>query len=58
MLVFCDPKTWPKDPEKLRLPEGCVVTVGIHLKNASDFGDCYFDRLSRLVDSHAVTVLG
>ena len=27
-------------------------------ENASDFGDCYFDRLSRLVDSYAVTVLG
>ena len=55
---LCDPKTWPKDPEKLMLPEGWVATVGVHLKNASDFGGCCFDRLYRLVDSYAVIVLG
>jgi hypothetical protein len=26
--------------------------------HAGDFGDCYFDRLSRLMDSPAVTALG
>jgi Tat protein secretion system quality control protein TatD with DNase activity len=52
------PKTWPKDPEKLRLPEGWVAAVGVHPKNTGDFGDCYFDRLSRLMDSPAVTALG
>jgi len=57
-LVFCDPMTWPKDPEKLRLPEGWVAAVGVHPKNASVFGDCYFDRLSRLVAPPAVTALG
>ena len=58
VLVFCDPKTWPKDPEQLRLPEGFVAAVGVHPKHASQFGDCYFDQLSRLVDSPAVTALG
>ena len=58
MLVYCDPKTWPKDPEKLHLPEGWVVAVGVHPKHASDFGDYYFDRLSKLMDSPAVTALG
>jgi len=58
VLVFCDPKTWPKDPEKLRLPEGFVVAVGVHPKQTNTFGDCYFDQLSRLVDSRAVTALG
>ena len=58
VLVFCDPKTWHKDPEKLILPEGFVVAVGVHPKHASQFGDCYFDQLSRLVDSPAVTVQG
>ena len=42
----------------MRLPEGWVAAVGVHPKNASVFGDCYFDRLSRLVDSPAVTALG
>jgi len=58
VLVFCDPRTWPKDPEKLRLPEGWVPAVGVHPKHASTFGDCYFDQLSRLVDSPVVTALG
>jgi hypothetical protein len=58
VLVFCDPKTRPKDPEKLRLPEGWVAAVGVHPENAGDFGDYYFDRLSRLIDSPAVTALG
>jgi Tat protein secretion system quality control protein TatD with DNase activity len=58
VLVFCDPKTWPKDPEKLNLPEGCVAAVRVHSKHAGDFGDYYFDRLSRLMDSLAVTALG
>ena len=58
VLVFCDPKTWPKDPEQLRLSEGFPVAVGVHPKHASQFGDCYFDQLSRLVDSPAVTALG
>ena len=51
LLVFCDPKTWPKDPE-----QGFVVAVGVHPKHASQFGD--YDQLSRLVDSPAVTALG
>jgi Tat protein secretion system quality control protein TatD with DNase activity len=58
VLVFCDPKSWPKDPEKLNLPERWVAAVGVHPKHASDFGDYYFDRLSRLMDSPAVTALG
>jgi len=58
VLVFCYPKTWPKDPEKLRFPEGFVAAVGVHPKHANTFGDCYFDQLSRLVDSPAVTALG
>ena len=58
MLVFCDAKTWPQDPEKLKLPEGWVAAVGVHPKHASDFSDCYFDHLSRLMDSPAVTALG
>jgi Tat protein secretion system quality control protein TatD with DNase activity len=56
--VYCDPKSWPKDPEKLHLPEGWVVAVGAHPKHAIDFGDYYFDRLSKLLDSPAVTALG
>jgi predicted metal-dependent TIM-barrel fold hydrolase len=58
VLVFCDPKTCPKDPENLNLPEGCVAAVRVHPKHAGDFGDYYFDRLSRLMDSPAVTALG
>jgi Tat protein secretion system quality control protein TatD with DNase activity len=58
VLVYCDPKSWPKVPEKLHLPEGWVVAVGVHPKLASDFGDYYFDRLSKLMDSPAVTALG
>ena len=42
------PKSWPKDPEKLHLPEGWVVAVGVYPKHAIDFGDYYFDRLSNL----------
>jgi Tat protein secretion system quality control protein TatD with DNase activity len=42
----------------LHLPEGWVVAVGVHPKHASDFGDYYFDRLSKLMDSPAVTALG
>jgi hypothetical protein len=34
VLVFCDPRTWPKDPEKLKLPEGWVAPVGAHPKYA------------------------
>jgi len=56
-VVYCDPKTWPKDPEKLHLPEGWVKAVGVHPKHAMDFGDYYFDRLSKLLDSPAVTAL-
>jgi hypothetical protein len=52
VLVYCDPKTWPENPEKLNLPEGWFVAVGVHPKHALDFGDFYFDRLSRLLDSH------
>jgi hypothetical protein len=48
-LVYCDPKSWSKDPEKLHLLEGCVVAVRVHPKYASDFGDYYFDRLSMLM---------
>ena len=58
LLVYCDPKSWSKDPEKLHLPEGWVVAVGVHPKHASDFGDYYFDRMSKLMDSRAVTSLG
>jgi hypothetical protein len=29
-LVYCDPKTWPENPEKLNLPEGWFVAVGVH----------------------------
>jgi Tat protein secretion system quality control protein TatD with DNase activity len=58
LLVYCDPKSWSKDPEKLHLLEGCVVAVGVHPKYASDFGDYYFDRLSMLMYSPAVTALG
>ena len=50
-LVYCDPKTWPKDPERLNLPEGWFKAVGVHPKHAMDFGDYYFDRLSKLLDS-------
>jgi hypothetical protein len=105
VLVYCDPKTWPENPEAKsyvdlllrggpwtpsqefldphtgvhsqpperpvqmhmgihsirnqdrRLHPG-VVAVGVHLKYASDFGDYYFDRLSKLMDSPAVTALG
>ena len=32
--------------------------MGVHPKHASDFGDYYFDRLSKLMDSPAVTALG
>jgi hypothetical protein len=32
--------------------------VRVHPKHAGDFGDYYFDRLSRLMDSLAVTALG
>lgn len=53
VLVFCDPKTWPKNPEELRLPEGWFVAVGVHPKHASQFGDYYHDRLSKLMDSPA-----
>jgi hypothetical protein len=28
VLVYCDPKTWPENPEKLNLPEGWFVAVG------------------------------
>ena len=58
VLVYCDPKTWPKDPERLNLPEGWFIAVGVHPKHAMDFGDYYFDRLSKLLDSPAVTALG
>ena len=58
MLVYCDPKTWPEDPERLNLPEGWFIAVGVHPKHALDFGDYYFDRLSKLLDSPAVTALG
>jgi TatD DNase family protein len=58
VLVYCDPKTWPENPEKLNLPEGWFVAVGVHPKHALDFGDFYFDRLSRLLDSPAVAALG
>jgi hypothetical protein len=34
------------------------VAVGVHPKHALDFGDFYFDRLSRLLDSPAVAALG
>ena len=42
----------------MHLPEGWVVAVGVHPKHASDFGNYYFDRLSKLMDSPAVTALG
>jgi Tat protein secretion system quality control protein TatD with DNase activity len=58
MFVYCDPKSWPKDPERLHLPEGWVIAVGVHPKHAMDFGDYYFDRLTKLFDSPAVTALG
>ena len=58
MLVYFDPKTWPRDPEKLNLPEGWFIAVGVHPKHSLDFGDYYFDRLSKLLDSPAVTALG
>jgi hypothetical protein len=29
-LVYCDPKSWLKDPERLNLPEGWVIAVGVH----------------------------
>jgi hypothetical protein len=38
VLVYCDPKTWPKDPERLNLPEGWFIAVGVHPKHALDFG--------------------
>ena len=34
VLVYCDPKTWPEDPEKLNLPEGWFIAVGVHPKHA------------------------
>jgi len=58
VLVFCDPKTWPKNPEELRLPEGWAIAVGVHPKHASQFDDYCHDRLSRLMDSPAVAALG
>ena len=58
MLVYCDPKMWPKDLERLHLPEGWLIAVGVHPKRAMDFGDYYFDRLSKLLDPPAVTALG
>ena len=58
VLVYCDPKTWPKHPEKLHLHEGWVIAVRVHPKHAMDFGDYYFDRLSKLLDSQVVTALG
>ena len=42
----------------MHLPEGWVVVVGVHPKHTSDFGDYYFDCLSKLMDSPAVTALG
>jgi hypothetical protein len=45
---------WPENLEKLNLPEGCFVAVGVHPKHALDFGDFYFDRLSWLLASPAV----
>ena len=48
VFVYCDPKTWPEDPERLNLPEGWFIAVGVHPKHALDFGDYYFDRLSKL----------
>jgi hypothetical protein len=39
--VYCDPKTWPENPEKLNLPEGWFVAVGVHPKHALDFDDFY-----------------
>ena len=32
--------------------------MGVHPKHALDFGDYYFDRLYKLLDSPAVTALG
>ena len=58
VLVYCDPKTWPEDAERLNLPEGWFIAVGVHPKHALDFGYYYFDRLSKLLDSPAVTALG
>jgi len=57
VLLFSDPKTWSMDPEKLRLIEVWVMAVGVHPKEAQNFGDCYFEK-SRLVDSPAVTFPG
>ena len=36
VLVDWDPKTWPENPEKLNLPEGWFVAVGVHPKHALD----------------------
>jgi TatD DNase family protein len=58
VLVYCDPKTSPEDPERLNPPEGWFIAVGVHPKHSLDFGDYYFDRLSKLLDSPAVTALG
>ena len=33
------------------------MAVGVHPKHASQFGDYYYDQLSRLMDSPAVTAL-
>ena len=35
-----------------------MVAVRVHPKHAMDFGDYYFDLLSKLLDSPAVTALG
>jgi TatD DNase family protein len=44
--------------KRLNLPEGWFIAVGVHPKHALDFGDYYFDRLSKLLDFPAVTALG
>ena len=35
-----------------------MAAVGVYPKHASQFSDCYYDQLSRLVDPLAVTALG
>ena len=48
VLVYCDPKTWPEDPERLNPLEGWFIAVGVHPKHALDFGDYYYCWIPRL----------
>jgi hypothetical protein len=49
VLVYCDPKTWPENPEKLNLPEGWFVAVGVHrsiLSLRRDLSRCIWESIA------------